>query len=84
MRESVFNQRLMNDIRQFNITISEYNQQCKLELPLLRLEPLDHQIEKLSQIQQKLREVQEFPKSKRPNILFIDDEKYYRCLSTIC
>ena len=73
--KSVFNQRLINDISQFNQSITEYNKELNLELSYLSLEPLDHQIEKLSKIQQKLKEVQEFPKSKRPNILFIDDEK---------
>ncbi|MEK9726925.1 MAG: response regulator [Candidatus Margulisiibacteriota bacterium] len=73
--KSVFNQRLINDTRLFNRAISTYNTDHNLGLPLLNLEPLDHQIDKLSKIQQKLKEVQDVPKSKRPDILFIDDEK---------
>jgi DNA-binding NtrC family response regulator len=72
---SVYKQRLIHDLNKFNKNIDQFNQQFNLELPPLKMEPLDQQIEYLSSIQQKLKEFKSFPKSKRPNILFIDDEK---------
>jgi len=73
--QSVYKKRLLNDLNQFNQIIDDFNITFKLNLPCLKLEPLDRQIEKLSQIQNELKAHIDFPKSKRPNILFIDDEK---------
>ena len=73
--QSVYKKRMLNDLNQFNQIIDDFNVRFKLNLPCLKLEPLDRQIEKLSQIQNELKAHIDFPKSKRPNILFIDDEK---------
>jgi DNA-binding NtrC family response regulator len=73
--DSVYKKRLLNDLDQFNQIIDDFNITFKLNLPCLKLEPLDRQIEKLSLIQKELKANIDFPKSKRPNILFIDDEK---------
>ena len=72
-----FKQRLHHDLNFFNDNIRYFNDRFNLEPPieLIRLEPLDQQIQNLLQIKKQLEKFFQFQKSSRPNILFIDDEK---------
>lgn len=71
-----FKQRLFHDMRYFNDQIQKINQLdiCDAFNPLL-FDRLDHQMNHLKGIKNQLDPLVHFPKSVRPNILFIDDEK---------
>jgi len=71
-----FKQRLFRDMQYFNDQIQKINQLdiCDAFNPLL-FDRLDHQMNHLMDIKNQLEPLGNFPKSGRPNILFIDDEK---------
>ncbi|MGA0241644.1 MAG: response regulator [Candidatus Marinamargulisbacteria bacterium] len=75
IKQSIFNQRLVADMQQFNAVIDSYNTLFDLGLPSIGFESLASQSEKLVRIREGLSGRQLFSKSNNPNILIIDDEK---------
>ena len=69
--------RLINDLLFFNESIRFYNNKFKLDHPMsqLGLGQFGDQINHLTKIKNKLDQFIEFPKSRHPNILFVEDEK---------
>ena len=72
-----FKKRLYQDIVQFNNQIDQLNHELKPSVFLnkLKFDSLDNQINQLMSLKNQLEPFVSFPKSIRPNILFIDDEK---------
>ena len=73
---TVFRQRLFYDIQWINHSIQHINEAYDPVVPIPRmgLTSFDHQVHDLRAIKTLLEPYYSFPKAKRPNILFVDDE----------